>query len=218
MIVERPSFPSPVLVIDDFLPQQEAEACFRECMDLRRLFRQSRVGAGRDNRVDPGIRNNLVAYLDQLYGEARQQSDILSCLDRRISSEECKALWHKGDLIFDAINYSNRRETTLSRYGRTDGKGDFYGRHQDTIFDTQNPDSIRARLVTLCYYMNREPKAYSGGDIALFKCEETLTVTPKHNRAIVFPSFTHHEVRPTVTENDEFESGRFSVNCWMGFR
>ena len=214
MIIERPSFPSPVLVIDDFLPKDQADACFEEAIDLKRIYMPSRVGYGQDNRTDPKIRTNELVYLDSVFGSAPERSRILTALHNRVNSEECKAVFHKGDLIFDVINYANRREMTLSRYGA----GNHYGKHQDTVFAKENPDAIRHRLATMCYYMNREPQRFTGGALALYKNEETLTVEPKHNRAVLFPSFTHHEVQAVKLEDKEFDSGRFSVNFWFGFK
>jgi Rps23 Pro-64 3,4-dihydroxylase Tpa1-like proline 4-hydroxylase len=42
-------------------------------------------------------------------------------------------------------------------------------------------------------------------------------VEPKHNRAIVFPSFMFHEVEKVEMRSDNWDDGRFSLNYWMGF-
>jgi Rps23 Pro-64 3,4-dihydroxylase Tpa1-like proline 4-hydroxylase len=101
------------------------------------------------------------------------------------------------------------QEAVLSRYGNCG----FYKRHQDT-----RRDHITYRLVTLIYYVNTVPEQFAGGHLTFWKGEQQLTISPKHNRAVVFPSFTFHEVESVRMCSEKWEDGRFSLNYWMGFR
>jgi Rps23 Pro-64 3,4-dihydroxylase Tpa1-like proline 4-hydroxylase len=127
----------------------------------------------------------------------------------KIWTPECRAIWHEGYYIFDIINYSTWQEAVLSRYG---DRG-FYKKHQDTRWD-----HITYRLVTMVYYINRSDVNFTGGDLLLSDGGENLRIQPKHNRAILFQSFTFHEVEDVCLKNDSWECGRFSLNYWIGFR
>jgi Rps23 Pro-64 3,4-dihydroxylase Tpa1-like proline 4-hydroxylase len=46
----------------------------------------------------------------------------------------------------------------------------------------------------------------------------SLEVQPKQNGAVVFPSFSFHEVKETTVSGEKWEDARFSVNDWIGFQ
>jgi hypothetical protein len=214
MQVNKLDFPAPLWVLDDFLSPENAARCLNECIELRRVYMPAYVGAGTNNRIDTRIRQNDVVMLDSVFAAERKRSDILSLVDARVG--ELNPLWHEGYTLFDTINYHTWTESVLSRYGRCN----FYGRHQDTIFDPQKKgETERRRLVTLVLYFNTEPEAFTGGDLNLYAGDKMATVKPKHNRAIVFPSFVFHNVNKVSLPDDApFSAGRFSLNRWMGFR
>jgi Rps23 Pro-64 3,4-dihydroxylase Tpa1-like proline 4-hydroxylase len=152
--------------------------------------------------------------LDSVFSAAPERSKILTLVKKRIADADCNRLWHEGYTIFDVINYSTYRESVLSRYGRCD----FYGFHQDTKRSKGSTVDITHRLVTVVYYMNTEPERFSGGRLTLHQDDSKVTVTPRHNRAVVFPSFVYHQVENVQLDGDEFSAGRFSLNLWIGFR
>lgn len=206
----RLTFRSPILCIDDFLTEEDAERVLQECIDLKKIYMPARVFDGPNaTKVDPKYRNNEVVYLDDVFRSAPERSDILSVVKKKIWTEECKRLWHEGDYIFDIINYSTWQEAVISRYGSCG----FYKKHQDT-----RRDHITYRLVSLVYYINRVPERFTGGSLIFSQDDESVVVQPKHNRAVVFPSFTFHEVEDVCMTSDKWEDGRFSLNYWMGFR
>jgi hypothetical protein len=210
MNVFRPPFSSPILCIDDFLIEEDAQRVLQECIDLKRIYKPARVFDGPTaTKIDRNYRKNEVVYLDDVYGGNPERSDILSIIKNKIWTEECRKLWHEGYYLFDIINYSTWQEAVISRYGNCE----FYKRHQDT-----RKDRITYRLITLVYYVNKLPEQFTGGSLTLWQGDDCLSVEPKHNRAVVFPSFTFHEVQSVHMSNDNFEDGRFSINYWMGFR
>ena len=166
MDVTRPSFGIPVLCIDDFLAAEDAQGVLQECIDLKDAFSAATVFENADRtRLNPSYRNNAVAYLDTLFGDNPDRSRILRALRTKIWTEECKLLWHRGYTVFDTVNYSTWQEATLSRYG----DGAFYKRHRDT-----KKVGVAHRLVTLVYYVNREPAEFTGGELVMWDGKELL--------------------------------------------
>jgi len=210
MNVNRPPFASPVICIDNFLPEEDARKVLQECIDLKKVYMPAMIFDGPTaTRKDAQYRVNEVVGLDEVFRGAPERSDILSVIKGKIWTEECRNLWHEGDYIFDVINYSTFQEAVISRYGNCG----FYKKHQDTRWD-----HITYRLVTLVYYVNQLPERFTGGSLLLWKGDECLRIDPKHNRALIFPSFTLHEVERTCMDGDKWEDGRFSVNYWIGFK
>jgi Rps23 Pro-64 3,4-dihydroxylase Tpa1-like proline 4-hydroxylase len=215
MEIAKPTFSAPLLVIDDFLPEDEAALCLQECIDLRPVYMPARVGQAAENRVDRKIRQNEVVYLDSVFSSAPERSKILTLVKRQLASPECNRLWHQGYTIFDIINYANYQESVLSRYG----KCDFYGFHQDTKQNRTSPAEIHHRLVTVVYYMNTVPERFRGGALTLKQDASSVTVQPRHNRLVVFPSFVYHAVENVqLDESEPFSAARFSLNLWIGFK
>lgn len=210
MEVTRPAFPSPIICIDDFLPADDAGRILQDCIEFKYLFSLASV-VEKDGKVrtDTGFRSNYVLYLKQLEQLVPPQGDINRLLRAKIWGEECKRLWHDGEFIFDIINYSNFQSATVSRFG----DGEFFKGHRDTTWN-----HLTQRLVTLVYYVNRDPMPYSGGQLVLSKKGERLEIEPRHNRAVLFPSFTVHEVAPVTLSSFDWGDGRFSLNYWFGFR
>jgi hypothetical protein len=210
MNISRPPFRSPVLCIDEFLPEEDAQCILRECVDLKKIYMPARVfDSLNSTKFDPEYRSNDVVYLGDVFRSCPERSDILRIMKTKIWSPECRELWHEGYYIFDIINYSTWQEAVISRYGN---RG-FYRRHQDT-----RRDHITYRLVTIVYYIHRTDAQFMGGTLVLWEGDESLRIEPKHNRAVVFPSFTFHEVESVCMGSDDWKCGRFSLNYWVGFR
>jgi 2OG-Fe(II) oxygenase superfamily len=210
MNISRLPLTAPILCIDDFLTEEEAQRVLQECIDLKKIYLPARVfDTPYTTKVDLSYRKNDVVYLGDIFKSCPERSDILSIFKAKIWTDECRKIWHKGYYIFDVINYSTWQEAVISRY---DGSG-FYHRHQDTRWD-----HITFRLVTFVYYVNRIPEGFEGGALAIWHEDKSVRVQPKHNRAVVFPSFLSHEVETVRMVSDRWEDGRFSINYWVGFR
>ena len=106
------------------------------------------------------------------------------------------------------MNYATWHEVVVSRYG----EGDFYKKHRDTLWD-----DITRRIVTLVYYVNKEPKGFTGGSLDLWDSTRKISIEPKNNFAVVFPSFAYHEVEMVRMDTERWDMARFSVNYWLGF-
>ena len=209
--VNKLDFSCPVLVIDNFLSVEENHLCLQEAIDLKPVYLPARVGFAEANRRDTSIRTNDVVHLDNVFRGAAHRSKLLTILHKTICQPEYNKLWHEGYTIFDIINYATWREMTLSRYG----EGNFYQKHQDTVFSKDN-NEITHRLVTICYYMNTGK--FEGGELSVFDKDKSIDIQPTNNRAVIFPSFVHHAVKPAKIDGSKFENGRFSINFWLGFK
>jgi SM-20-related protein len=100
------------------------------------------------------------------------------------------------------------------------GDGAFYSRHVDT--DTSQGDrSNMHRMVSGVYYLNAEPKSFSGGALRLYSFgpfdanSDFVDIEPVHNTLVVFPSWVLHEVLPVTCPSKRFIDSRFALNCWL---
>jgi hypothetical protein len=120
MNVSRPPFRSPVLCIDEFLPEKDAQCVLQECLDLKKIYMPARVFDGPNStRFDPEYRANDVVYLDEVFRSCPERSDILRIMRTKIWTPGCRTLWHEGYYVFDIINYSTWQEAVIRILGET---------------------------------------------------------------------------------------------------
>jgi SM-20-related protein len=90
--------------------------------------------------------------------------------------------------------------------------------------DNSSPDTA-ARRLTYVYYFHQTPKAFSGGDLAIY--DTTMqdgraiagthyqVVEPKNNSIVFFPSHYMHEVQAVHCPSRAFADSRFTLNGWI---
>ncbi|NEP42744.1 MAG: proline hydroxylase [Okeania sp. SIO2H7] len=98
--------------------------------------------------------------------------------------------------------------------------GNFYKVHNDN----GSPDTA-TRTLTYVYYFNREPKAFSGGELVIYdskiqgkyyvKADTFKTIEPRNNVIVFFHSRYMHEVLPVKCVSKEFADSRFTINGWV---
>ena len=98
--------------------------------------------------------------------------------------------------------------------------GSFFGVHTDA--DRQK---VPKRYLTYVYYFNRQPKAFSGGELRVYddvlrngklaRSETFQVIEPLHNRLVLFWARTMHEVMPVRMPSGAFGDARFTVNGWV---
>ncbi|MEG4457855.1 2OG-Fe(II) oxygenase [Microcoleus sp. N9_A1] len=101
--------------------------------------------------------------------------------------------------------------------------------HNDNNFyklhnDSGSPDTA-SRFFTYVYYFNREPKAFSGGELQIYDskiennfyvADETFrTVEPRNNSIVFFLSRYMHEVLLVSCPSKAFADSRFTINGWV---
>jgi hypothetical protein len=97
--------------------------------------------------------------------------------------------------------------------------GGFISRHRDTGTAARRHQSDR--IVSIVYYLHREPKGFSGGELRLWPLtpappgEPThVDVPPLQNGVDAFPSWAIHEVLPVRVPSRRHEDARFAINFW----
>ena len=98
--------------------------------------------------------------------------------------------------------------------------GSFFGVHTDA--DRQK---VPKRYLTYVYYFNRQPKAFSGGELRVYddvlrngklaRGETFQVIEPLHNRLVLFWARSMHEVMPVRMPSGAFGDARFTVNGWV---
>lgn len=82
------------------------------------------------------------------------------------------------------------------------------------------------RVITAVYYFHREPKAYSGGELRLFRFgagssndgvsgDGSTAFEPIQNSLLVFPAWAKHGVERVSCPTGRFADYRFALNCWL---
>lgn len=105
------------------------------------------------------------------------------------------------------------------------GDGAFYNRHIDLFTGTneRGGNAGTDRLISLVYYLNREPKGFQGGALrlypevnpALISTSSAVDFVPEHGVAVAFSSWLPHEVLPVSCPSGQFRDCRFAINCWV---
>lgn len=100
------------------------------------------------------------------------------------------------------------------------GDGAHFDRHIDTFVGSYRKTS--SRVLTLVYYLLREPKAFTGGALRMYGLggptedeSGVRDIEPRHNQLVAFPSFAPHSVNRVVCPGDNFADSRFAVNIWI---
>ena len=81
------------------------------------------------------------------------------------------------------------------------------------------------RIISAVYYFYRKPKAFTGGELRLYRFgaphdqpqadpANYVDIEPVQNSVVAFPSWVTHEVRPVHCPSGAFRDYRFAVNCW----
>jgi SM-20-related protein len=98
--------------------------------------------------------------------------------------------------------------------------GNYYKVHNDN-----GSTATATRELTYVYYFNRQPKAFSGGELRIYdtviknnQYTQALThhtVEPRDNSIVFFLSRYMHEVLPIRCPARSFADSRFTINGWI---
>lgn len=180
-------------IVDDFFSKDEVEA-LRDSLLLKYdedEFKKSAIGNQFTEQIVKTIRGDFISWLDE----------------RELNASEDQFFYK----IDDFTNYLNRtcflgiqdREFHYALYPI----GTFYKRHLDTF---QNDDSRKLSMV--CYLNDEDWLPEFGGELAIYKDDETINIYPLKGRMVVFESqILEHEVKPVQKE-------RLSITGWLKTR
>lgn len=98
--------------------------------------------------------------------------------------------------------------------------GDYFKIHNDST-NANAP----FRVISYVYFFYSEPKAFQGGELALYdsRIENGVAVptklrtriTPEQNTMVLFPSACPHEILPVSCPSGRFPDSRFTINGWL---
>ena len=180
-------------IVDDFFSVDEVEN-LRDSL-LKKYeedeFKKAAIGNQFNEQIIKTIRGDFISWIDES------------------QKNEAEAVFF--DKIEHFTNYLNRtcflgiqeREFHYALYPI----GTFYKRHLDTF---QNDDSRKLSIV--CYLNEEDWTEDFGGELAIYKEDETINVFPLKGRMVVFESqILEHEVKPVRRE-------RLSLTGWLKTR
>ena len=188
----------PVVVIDDLLGDAEWSSLLTRVLASEPAFRPSGT---HDARTD--YRHSLVL---------NPQPDLVAPVVRRVEALTPDVL---PELRVQPITVGIVEAQVTASID-----GSFFGVHTDA--DRQK---VPKRYLTYVYYFNRQPKAFSGGELRVYddvlrngklaRAETFQTIEPLHNRLVLFWARTMHEVMPVRMPSKNFADARFTVNGWV---
>jgi SM-20-related protein len=186
--------------VDGFLGPKELDGLLTYVMRREREFRRARLG---QYVLNPRIRR------------ARVSSDLG---------------WYRHlfrdrllDYLPSVVAKLNINDFEISRVVTlltASNDGDFFRRHTDASLEEK-------KTVTFVYYFYREPKAFTGGELRLYRTRRKDrrhivadmaifdTVAPQQNMMLFFPCFLLHEILPVRCPSRRFGDSRFTVNGWI---
>jgi Rps23 Pro-64 3,4-dihydroxylase Tpa1-like proline 4-hydroxylase len=151
----------------------------------------------------PGYRKSKAIY------EFPEFSEMMI---ERVHAHVPEVMQQFGEDLFDI----DRIECQLTAHN----ENDYYKIHNDN-----GSDKTATRELTYVYYFNREPKAFSGGELKLYdsriennyyvEAESYKLVEPINNSLVFFLARYMHEVMPVSCPSQQFAVGRFTINGWV---
>jgi hypothetical protein len=190
-----------------FLADEERESLLGWAIDNRGRFKATKLAGGLldpERRISEGLRD--LGPFRPLFEE--RIGARLDDLFRRTGTRPFAPEHVELELVAhgDGAHFARHTDIPIGA-GRTPVGGDGSGKHD--------------RLLSGVYYFHREPKAYAGGALRLYRFGEDegpegwIDVEPEQNSLIVFPAWASHEVRPVSCPSRDFADCRFAVNVWL---
>jgi len=188
---------TPFLVVDNFYNKEEQSLIWTELDFHKDNFVIDEGTANRGvaiNNNGKSIANLSRIYLDNLYENKREQSNILQCYQKLFTNKIINKYKEKT-LAARTYETTNTDWSQVSYYENNNN----YDEHFDQFMHS----------VLIWFY--HEPKRFDGGDLIFTDLNETVKC--KHNRMILFPSYYYHKVNK-VTMEEQYRNkslGRFCL-------
>lgn len=197
----RPSSLCPYWQIDHLLGEDLAQTWLDYATARQSLFESSRVGSGGDVRQDPRRRISSVF---------RPSGPLRESIQERIQSLLPAAIEALGMYPFSC----GELEMELAVHGH----GAFFSRHTDVRRDSLGAGSTRH--ISAVYYFHSVPRRFEGGALRLYAAGQSadmdsVTIEPRNDSLVFFPSSLWHEVLPVHAPDVAFGQQRFALNVWV---
>jgi SM-20-related protein len=203
----------PYVQLEGFLPAELHGALLKWVLANEAKFRAATVANRLDenSRIDPEVR---IAQTMRDLGPARAaiEAKLLDALPALIAATGIKGPEPRS------------LELELAAHGD--------GAHYDAHLDIPVGEGRRSigarpgedRVLSAVYYFYNAPKAFSGGELRLYrfgakpteeKAGSRVDIAPINNSLVAFPSWATHEVRRVSCPSGAFRDYRFALNCWF---
>jgi Rps23 Pro-64 3,4-dihydroxylase Tpa1-like proline 4-hydroxylase len=204
--MERPEFQrAQFVVLEEFLAPEELNELTDYALSHETEFSLSEV-------IAPGNDGSAVDYEHRrsrvLMDAGKYQNMVLN----RIHAALPMVMQRFGREVFPVKNVEV--QITASN------DGDFFRHHSDS-----GQGEIETRELTFVYFFNREPRAFSGGELRIYDTRlengeycgtgEGHRIVPGQNQIVFFPSSLVHEITPVLCPSRAFADSRFTVNGWF---
>ena len=191
--------PAPFVRMTNFLAPGECDRLLALGLAARERLVPAGVGHG---RVDPEVRVNLEAC------DRSTAAEVLPRIAPKVRSLVPEIL---ARLRMDGIG-----RTSIEMSMRVYLDGGFYRAHRDN-----RSERTRQRKLSFVYFLHREPRRFSGGDLLLHDTDTDAgacspgkfsRIVPLRNSIVFFPCDYWHQVTPVQCGTDDFGDGRWVVN------
>jgi len=187
LIITEHDNPSPHIIVDDFLDNETLKSIKLEISEIRDKTTQGDILVGNEKVIDTSKKKNNNIWLDNLYSDDRNRSNILKYLPFNIWTNLKPFLMNSKSAIFRVYNKTNQDNTLLSIYKNND----FYGEHHDR--------SENNELLFLTTNLMLKMKGdFKGGEFVL----QDKTIPFKDNRLVIFESHRIHSVNKVITDDN----------------
>ena len=182
---------TPFLVVDNFYNKEEQNLIWTELDFHKEDFVVAEGSANKGvaiNNNGKAIANLSRIYLDELYQNKREQSNILQCY-QKLFTKEIINNYKEKTLAARTYETTNTDWSQVSYYENNNN----YDKHFDEFMHS----------VLIWFY--RKPKRFDGGDLIFTDLNETVKC--KHNRMILFPSYYYHKVNKVIMKEQYRNKG-----------
>ena len=182
---------TPFLIVDNFYNKKEQKLIWAELDFHKENFVVDEGTANRGvaiNNNGKSIANLSRIYLDELYKNKREQSNILQCY-QKLFTREIINKYKEKTLAARTYAITNTDWSQVSYYENNNN----YEEHFDEFIHS----------VLIWFY--RKPKRFDGGDLIFTDLNETVKC--KHNRMILFPSYYYHKVNKVIMKEQYKNKG-----------
>lgn len=190
----------PYVVIDDFLTEEDLKEVWAtlDSFPLDGLLPGSETGTAYVYGSNREAKQNKGVFLEQLYSGHPQMCRMAKPLVPKYS-EICQEVG-KLHPAFRSVEKEWQGSILCSYYEN----GDYYDEHQDTT------------AVTGLLWLAKDESKFEGGNLLI---ERTDPVPFKHNRLVMFPGYTLHQVSPIKMKVKDAASGygRWCVSLFKSF-
>ena len=180
----------PVVMIDDLFTEEQLAECWAtvDSFRIKDLMPPLQTQSAEDEEGRP-LKQNRGFFLNHLY-QGHPQLNRFNNVFREVYAEVCKETQklHPAFDVTRTYEPNDRLDYLLSYYGNSD----HYLPHRD------------ASTVTNLVWLARDESKFEGGNLLI---QNEYKIEFKHNRMVLFPGYTLHQVGPVTMDEKDAEAG-----------